>query len=297
MAGDCACRFYARDATALFRTAVIVPHSPRKEYIPMIKDLPKECPLESIHLMDFGDAEARDDSLLIQCAIQLPMFREIRSGKKDIIHGYRGTGKSSMVRFLAEGTLKFEEEQGFTSKVLVVDEELEYRTIRDYLNRQIAKGTSADLLVRLVWDILICYRAMKFIQQEISDTDSTLREKIRDIDVLFGTEKRKVGFVEVLLTHKKKIGVRLDTNMPNIVDMYAGLEPNSPAAGEEEVSVLRIADHIKYLARVGRISRRRHPPYVGPTPAAPTRPGPAVRVLRVRLRRNAGRHPADCAFG
>ena len=87
----------------------------------MIQDLPKEFPLDAIALIDFGDAEARDDNLLPQCAIQLPVFREITTGKKDIVHGYRGTGKSSLVRLLQEKTVKFEEEPGFTSHIIVID--------------------------------------------------------------------------------------------------------------------------------------------------------------------------------
>lgn len=216
----------------------------------MILDLPKEFPLSHLSQMDLGVAEARDDELLLKCATPLPMFQEIISGRKDIIHGYRGTGKSSIVRLFSEGVLKFDEEAGFTSHVLVIDEELEYRTIHDYIQRQSEKGTSTDLLLRVVWDLLICYRSMKFTQELIGDSDPTLRENILDVEILFGTSKRKVGLIELMLTQKKKIGVKLDSNLPSIVDIYAGLEPSTPPATEEEVSILKIVDHIKYLSKL-----------------------------------------------
>lgn len=218
----------------------------------MISDLPKEFPLSALGQMDLGVAEARDDALLLKCATPLPMFQEITSGKKDIIHGYRGSGKSSIVRLLAEKVLSFDAEAGFTNHVLVIDEELEYRSIRDYLARQTEKGTSASLLLRVVWDVLICYRAMKYVQETLGDSDATLRENINDIEVLFGVAKRKVGFVELILTHKKKVGVKLDSNLPSIVDLYAGLEPATTASGPDNISVLKLVEHIRYLVKLLR---------------------------------------------
>lgn len=218
----------------------------------MISDLPKEFPLAALSQMDLGVAEARDDALLLKCATPLPMFQEITSGKKDIIHGYRGSGKSSIVRLLAEKALSFDVETGFTNHVLVIDEELEYRSIRDYLSRQTEKGTSPTLLLRVVWDVLICYRSMKYIQEVLGDADATLRENVNDIEVLFGVSKRKVGFVELILTHKKKVGVKLDSNLPSIVDLYAGLEPTTPSSEPENISVLKLVEHIKYLVKLLR---------------------------------------------
>ena len=218
----------------------------------MISDLPKEFPLIALGQMDLGVAEARDDALLLQCATPLPMFQEITTGKKDIIHGYRGSGKSSIVRLLAEKALLFDAEPGFSNHVLVIDEELEYRSIRDYLSRQTEKGTSTSLLLRVVWDVLICYRAMKYLQEALGDADVTLREKITDIEVLFGVTKRKVGFVELILTQKKKLGVKIDTNLPTLVDIYAGLEPASPSSEPENISVLKLVEHIKYVVRLLR---------------------------------------------
>jgi len=214
-------------------------------------DLPKEFPIKGIEQMDLGDAEARDDDLLLKCTTPLPMFQEITSGKKDIIHGYRGTGKSSVVRLLAEGKLKFDQEPGFKSHVLVIDEELSYRSIREYLNKQSTNGASQNLLLRVVWDLLICYRTMKFVQEDlISDSDSNLRDNINEIESLFGTAKKKVGFIELVLNQKKKIGIKLDANLPAVVDVYAALEPNPPIAQPDEVTVLIIVNHLKYLTKL-----------------------------------------------
>lgn len=213
----------------------------------MITDLPKEFPLANIAKLYFGTAEAKDDDLLLKCATPLPLFRDIAMGKKDIIHGYRGTGKSSIVRLFQEGILNFEVDQEYVPKVLVIDDELEYRAIRDYLDRQKGFGTSSKLLLRIVWDILISYRSMKFVCELLNDDDATLRKNINEIDALFGVSERNISFVELLLHHKKKIGVKIDTNLPSIVDMYASVEANKPLSQNEQIHILRLSEYIKYL--------------------------------------------------
>jgi hypothetical protein len=216
----------------------------------LISDLPKEFPLSSLQSIDLGMAEARDDELLIQCVTKLPLFNEITSGKKDIIHGYRGTGKTSIVRLFSEGVLNFDGDSGYKSLVLVIDEELEYRSIRDHLNKHVENGTEPALLLRIVWDLLICFRSMKFLQQYIGDTDSTLRENIKRIEELFGVRKSKASFLELMLTQKKKVGVKLDSNLPSIVDMYAGFEPNTTSDEKEELSVLLLSEYMRYLNKL-----------------------------------------------
>ncbi len=184
----------------------------------MIDDLPKEFPLTALNQMQFGDAEARDDDLLLDCATPLPMFEEITSGKKDIVHGYRGTGKSSIVRMLQTGKLRFNEEDGYSNHVLVIDEELEYRSIRDYVRRQAAAGTDQSLILRIVWDLLISYRAMKFLDEEVlKGSSEDLKRHINEIETVFGTSKKKVGFVELLLSQKKKgpSSFRVEANTQN----------------------------------------------------------------------------------
>lgn len=213
----------------------------------MIKNLPLEFPVSALELFDFGSAEAKDDQLLTSCPVPTSAMSAILDGAKDIVLGYRGTGKSATVRLLSEKKLIFKLPEGWNSHLVVLDEELDYKTIREHLYKRATDDRSRALVSRVVWEILIIYRALQSIRELTGDSDPTIREFIKDIDVLLGVSTRRPSLIEIILSHKKRVGVKLDTNLPNIIDLYAGLEPNSSIALPEENTILKLADYKKYL--------------------------------------------------
>lgn len=213
----------------------------------MIRNLPAEFPVSKLGAFDFGSAEAKDDALLTSCPVPTAAMTDLLGGTKDIILGYRGTGKSAIVRLLSEKKLAFKNAEGWKALLVVLDDDFDYKTIREQLFQKANNDSSRSLMCRVVWEILVIYRSLQSMNEYVGETDSTIREIIKDIDVLLGVSTRRLSFLEIVLSHKKRIGVKLDTNLPNIVDMYAGLEPNPGAAPVEENAILRLSDYKRYL--------------------------------------------------
>lgn len=68
----------------------------------MISNLPSNVAIEKFQCFDFGSAEASEDELLEECPCVIKPIREFLSGKKDIVIGERGSGKSALFRLLAK---------------------------------------------------------------------------------------------------------------------------------------------------------------------------------------------------
>ncbi len=216
----------------------------------MIRNLPPEFPISALESFAFGSVEAKDDQMLIHCPVPTAAMSELLGGSKDIVLGYRGTGKSAIVRLLAEKKLSFNVENEWKSLVVVLDEEFDYRAIREHLLKHAEDDRSKAMMCRVVWEILVIYRVLQSVQENIGAGDSTINEFIKEIDILLGVSVKKPTLIQILLSHKKKVGVKLDTNLPNIVDFYAGLEPGQiEATPEEKNTILKLADYKKYLNR------------------------------------------------
>ncbi len=46
------------------------------------------------------------------------------------------------------------------------------------------------------------------------------------------------------------MGIKLDSNLPNIVDLYTSLEPNSEAASGKDVTAISITAHLRFVAKL-----------------------------------------------
>lgn len=216
----------------------------------MIKNLPDRFPVAALDKFDFGDAEARDDNLLAFCPVPTGSMNDFLIDKKDIVLGFRGTGKSAIVRLLMERKLRFKTDEGWEPILVCLDEEFDYRAIREHLYKHADSDRSRLMACRVVWELLIIYRALQTIREHSDSSDSTINEYIKDIDVLLGVTKAKPRFLEIILSHKKKVGVKFDANLPNIVDVYAGLEPSLDArSAPTESSVLKLVEYKRYLNR------------------------------------------------
>jgi hypothetical protein len=215
----------------------------------VINNFPNTISTKIIENFQFGEADAKDDKLLEQCHVPTSAISEFLEDHKDIVLGYRGAGKSAMVRLIDEKIFHFKDVEKNDAKIVVVDEEFDYRSFRNHLRRNALKDQKEIDLVRAVWEILIIYRAMLTARDSIDNSDSTLKTHINEIEVSLGLAEKKVGLVTILMSTKKKVGLKFDTLHPNIVDAYIGIEPSSETTNNEGAAILRLGEYRKYLER------------------------------------------------
>ena len=79
----------------------------------MIQNLPKKINLKDLQNFDFGDIEANDDGLLLDSVCRTSSIIEFLIGKKNIVLGEKGTGKTALFRLLKEKKLLFKQKNGF----------------------------------------------------------------------------------------------------------------------------------------------------------------------------------------
>jgi len=152
----------------------------------MITNLPIKFPVSALHDFDFGDADAQMDKLLLDCVVPTAPMAEVLADRKDIVLGYRGTGKSALVRLLAEGHLTFKCEGGLKPIVLTLNEEFPFRLIADLLGRSKVSEKNQKLNSRVVWQLLITYRALQHIKEQLTDIDSELQNDLSNLEAALG---------------------------------------------------------------------------------------------------------------
>lgn len=212
----------------------------------MIANLPKEFPIDALKSFDFGDAEAQEDSLLPSCPVPIAAVSELLAGRKDIILGYRGSGKSALVRLLVEGKISFQSDDGFKPIVLALNEEFSFQLIASALNRQASEPKDRKRVCRVIWEVLLIYRAMQSVSEHLQG-DHALAEYLSELDQILGVPGKK-GLIEILFSSKKKIGIKIDTNLPTVVDMYTSFEPaTSPSVENTSAPTIRLIDYKKHL--------------------------------------------------
>ena len=217
----------------------------------MITNLPNKLNVRIANEFSFGDAEARADKLLTKCHVPTAALNELIQDQKDIILGHRGTGKSAIVRLLDERLFKFKSTDGAKSEVLILDEEFDYNSIKNHLSKHALKDQEPSLVCRAVWEILVIYRLIEKTRSLLQEKDETLEDFFQEIELLIGTStKKRVSLVEILLSHKKKVGIKFDTYHPNIVDSYIGLEPSSDSASSQTTTVLKVGEYRRFLDKL-----------------------------------------------
>lgn len=213
----------------------------------MIKNLPSKIQASALQNFNFGDADARTDSLLPTCHVPTSSLAELIADQKDIVLGHRGTGKSAMVRLIDERVVQFRGNSSEKNEIIVVDDEYDYSAIKSHLLKNALKDSDEDLVFRAVWEVLIIHRILRKVKDCIPTKDAKIDQILSDIETLLGTKSGKAGLFEILLSHKKKVGVKFDSYHPNIVDAYIGLEPTSDTASSNGSPILQIGEYRRYI--------------------------------------------------
>lgn len=216
----------------------------------MIIGTPKYFPVSTLDLFSIGDVEGKNDSLLEECLCEISPIREFLLGKKDIVLGERGAGKSALFRMLSERRLEFVTPPGKTYAVLSLDENIEYKQLKDLIEKRVtATGDKPSIKYQFIWELFITYKILDLLVTDLNMQDPLLEQSKHDISVALGFEKPKVGFMEFLISHKKTVGVKLDHLHPTTSNFYISAEPTEISGNSDEIHHIDLKEIKRQISR------------------------------------------------
>lgn len=196
----------------------------------MITNLPKTFPLQRLNDFVFGDLEAQRDELLQNdiCICRIQPVQEFLEGRKSIVVGDRGAGKTAIFKLLCDGKLKFRQNAGIVDELLPISEELQYHSIRTQVMQRldIAAGEDPIQKLRIAWEVFLLYRVLShvsathgdYLSQDLHDTHTALQSTFNP-----QPQDRK-SFRDLLFSQKYTIGTKIDGASGSITP-YASVEP------------------------------------------------------------------------
>lgn len=196
----------------------------------MIRNLPKEFPIKKLEEFDFGGAEAKTDNLIenpLGFCWTRPIYEFVK-GKKNIVIGERGSGKSVLFRLLNEKKLQFKRKEGELHITLPIEEELQYGTLRDYLEKHVVTFISdPSVKYRIIWELFILTRILNHLSEEYgASLPEELKKANGDMSVLLGYKKDSVRLIEIVKNVKATIGVKLGSSCVGTIEpsVYGSVE-------------------------------------------------------------------------
>lgn len=219
----------------------------------MISNLPKRFPIEKISELNFGDVEGKNDQLLENpiCICKIDGIEEFLLGKKSLVVGERGAGKTALFRLISNGTFKFKQESNEKHIILPIDEELQYEIVKDSVCKQfVSHITKEDVLYRFVWEVFFLFRSLHRIRDAYNGrVPEDLKRAIAEYEDIFG-KRKKITVSDIFSNQKKTVGFKIDTSpfgsaVPNF---YVSMEGNvNQSSNSENVAIINLDNHKKIL--------------------------------------------------
>lgn len=206
----------------------------------MIKNLPKEFPINKLEEFDFGDAEAKTDNLIGHplgfCWTR--QIHEFAKGRKNIIIGERGSGKSVLFRLFKEKKHQFKRKKNDSHIILPIEEELQYRTLKDYLDEYVVTYIKdASMKYRIAWELFILTRILNHLFDEYGTSLSAeLRNAYKEMSIVLGYKKDSFRLSEIVKTVKASIGVKFGSSHVGTIEpsVIGSIEPKDPISSGDE---------------------------------------------------------------
>jgi hypothetical protein len=218
----------------------------------MILNFPKNFDLKWLNDFDFGQADAKEDSLLSECLCITPAFDEFLSGKKDIVIGERGTGKSALFRLIKDGECGFYKKTASKNKakkqILVpIDEELYYQATKEKIASLFNSATfDIETKYQFCWELFILLRVVSKLKSEFSSSE-VISEIYNNLNNVFDIKNRVNSIFDVLSNTKKTIGVKIDNLQTGYAtpNFYASIEPSLNSCGNDDKEIFLTVDEYK----------------------------------------------------
>ncbi|SFT47646.1 hypothetical protein SAMN05216474_0772 [Lishizhenia tianjinensis] len=188
----------------------------------MIENLPKQIEIKQLAKFNFGDIEANDDELLFDSVCKTSSILEFVTGKKNIVLGEKGTGKTALFRLIRENKLKFQPKNGYKDIIIPVEDNFQYKNVKSKLLKLIQTDDEDEIFkFQVVWEIFL----FRKIATKLNQLDHVLPRDIKEGIELAGKVFNDQGF-ENLIRSKKTLGVKLyDTPTSILPDFYISSEP------------------------------------------------------------------------
>lgn len=188
----------------------------------MIINLPKKITLQDLQKFDFGNIEANNDDLLFDSICKTSSIIEFQNGKKNIVLGEKGTGKTALFRLLKEQKLSFNQKHGYNNVIIPIEDNFQYKNIKGKVLRLIQTDIEeVDFKYQIVWELFLFYRCLEKLKSLNQELPSSLKDAIKLTENIFS----KNG-IDDFLKSKKTIGIKLYDTPTNILpDFYLSSEP------------------------------------------------------------------------
>lgn len=205
---------------------------------------------------NFGDPEAKSDSLLEHCPLSIRGVKEFLAGSKSIVLGERGAGKSALFKLVSDDIYKFApdtQEKKKTKKQIIVaiDDDFEYQNIANVVEERFeSHGKKKFGKYRLFWEICILGKTIAKLMEDDSESVE-LRELIKDFQSVLGVSVAE-GFTigSFLSSLKLTGGVKVDqagSVTPTIsVESTKNNSDNKRRISDHEINTIRNRV-VKYL--------------------------------------------------
>jgi len=216
----------------------------------MILNLPKEISFLDLQKFNFGDVEANNDDLLIDSVCRTNAIIEFLRGKKNIVLGEKGTGKTAIFRLLREGKLSFNAKNGFTNLLIPIADNFQYKNIKDKVLKLVSTETQDESFkYQVVWELFIFFKIIQKVQSTNLQLTSILKEAKNLLDNIFSSNG-----LESFLKNKQTLGIKLyDTPTSILPDFYFISEPIVQAKEIKESSVGKLEiDLDKYKTEINK---------------------------------------------
>jgi len=206
----------------------------------LIQNLPKEFPIGKLDDLDFGGAEAKTDTL-----IETPLgvcwtrpIHEFVKGKKNIVIGERGVGKSVLFKLLSEEKIKIKKKKDEHHAILLIEEELQYGTLKDYVDKHVQTFlTDPSMKYRIVWELFILSRILAFVTKKYAAfLPEELHKANEEMSVVLGYKTDSLKLSEIVKGVKATVGLKFGSSPIGTIEssVYTSLEPKEGLATDSK---------------------------------------------------------------
>lgn len=190
----------------------------------MIENLPNEISIKDLHSFNFGNIEANNDNLLFESVCKTTSVIDFLTGKKNIVLGEKGTGKTALFRLLKEEKLKFKQIDNYKNIIIPIDDNFQYKNLKGKILKLIQTESEDEIFkYQIVWELYLFFKILQKIKK--LETTISLPKDIKDAisltETVFGQNS-----LDSFIRNKKTVGLKLyDTPTTILPDVYFTSEP------------------------------------------------------------------------